>query len=302
MTAGVEHVGGRQRLATLVGFLAVLLWALLALFTAAAGAIPPFQLLSLSFATAFLVSLCFLLRRGRAGLSALRQPWPVWAVGVGGLFGYHLFYFIALQNAPPVEAGLIAYLWPLLIVIFSAMLPGEKLRWFHVAGALLGLLGAALLVTDGGRVSFKTEYMTGYIAALVCALIWSSYSVINRRFGTVPTEIVSGFCAVVAVLGAFFHLLFEPTVLPTATQWLAIIGLGLGPVGIAFFFWDFGTKHGHIQTLGASSYMAPLLSTIVLVAAGLASPSLSLAVATILIVCGAALAAKDMLLRRGKQG
>ncbi len=282
--------------ATLIGFLAVLLWALLALFTAGAESVPPFQLLSLSFAIAFVASLAFLLRRGMRGLSVLRQPWPAWILGVGGLFGYHFLYFVALKNAPPVEAGLIAYLWPLLIVVFSALLPGERLRWFHVAGALTGLAGAALLVTDGGRVSFQAQYLPGYLAALACALTWSSYSVTNRRFGAVPTEVVSGFCAVVAVLAAFCHLLFERTVVPTGGEWLAILGLGLGPVGVAFFFWDYGTKHGRIAVLGASSYMAPLLSTLVLVAAGFAEASWVVAVAAFLVFGGAVLASKDFLL------
>lgn len=282
--------------ATLIGFLAVLLWALLALFTAGAESVPPFQLLSLSFAIAFVASLAFLLRRGLRGLSVLRQPLSAWVLGVGGLFGYHFLYFVALKNAPPVEAGLIAYLWPLLIVIFSALLPGERLRWFHVAGAVIGLAGAGLLVTDGGRVSFQAQYLPGYLAALACALTWSSYSVTNRRFGAVPTEVVTGFCALVAVLAAFCHLLFERTVVPTGGEWLAILGLGLGPVGVAFFFWDYGTKHGRIAVLGASSYMAPLLSTLVLVAAGFAEASWVVAVAALLVFGGAVLASKDFLL------
>jgi drug/metabolite transporter (DMT)-like permease len=292
----------RSTRATLIGFLAVLLWALLALFTAGTGEVPPFQLLSLSFGIAFLVSLAFLLRRGLKGLRVLRQPPQAWLLGVGGLFGYHFLYFVALKNAPPVEAGLIAYLWPLLIVLFSALLPGERLRWFHLAGALLGLLGAALLVTDGGRVSFQAQYMTGYLAAIACALTWSSYSVTNRRFGAVPTEVVGGFCAVVCLLAAFCHLLFEKTVAPTPIEWLAIFGLGVGPVGAAFFFWDYGTKHGRIAVLGASSYMAPLLSTLVLVLAGLAEASWVVGLAAFLIFGGAVLASKDFLLRllRGK--
>jgi drug/metabolite transporter (DMT)-like permease len=283
--------------ATLIGFLAVLLWALLALFTAGAESVPPFQLLSLSFGIAFLASLAFLLRRGLKGLSVLRQPPLAWALGVGGLFGYHFFYFVALKNAPPVEAGLIAYLWPLLIVVFSALLPGERLRWFHLAGALLGLAGAGLLVTDGGRVSFQAQYLPGYLAAIACALTWSSYSVTNRRFGGVPTEVVSGFCLLVAILGGFCHLLVEKTVAPDLGEWLAILGLGLGPVGVAFFFWDYGTKHGRIAVLGASSYMAPLLSTLVLILAGFAEPSWVVGLAAFLVFGGAVLASKDFLLR-----
>jgi drug/metabolite transporter (DMT)-like permease len=219
-------------------------------------------------------------------------------LGVGGLFGYHLFYFIALGNAPAVEASLIAYLWPLLIVVFSSLLPGERLRWFHVAGALMGLAGAALLVTRGGAVSFDATYSIGYMAAAVCALIWSGYSVTNRVFGAVPTDVVGGFCGVVAVLGIFCHLVFEQTVVPDAVQLLACLALGLGPVGAAFFVWDYGTKHGNIQVLGAFSYMAPLLSTLILIAFGRAEATWFVGVACLLIVLGALVASSDMIRRR----
>lgn len=288
----------RTRLrATLIGGIAVLLWALLALFTTWAAGIPPFQLVAMAFAVAFAVSLAVWLLRGGAAFRRLKQRPLVWLVGVGGLFGYHFFYFVALGNAPAVEAGLIAYLWPLLIVVFSALLPGERLRWFHLAGGLLGLAGAGLLVTGGGQIAFKAEFALGYVAALACALTWSSYSVLNRRFGSVPTDVVGGFCGVTAVLGFLCHLALEETVTPGTGQWLAVLALGLGPVGAAFFVWDYGTKHGNIQALGAFAYAAPLLSTLILVGFGKAEPSWSLALACGLIVSGALLAGKDLLRR-----
>ncbi len=289
--------GSRIR-ATAVGGLAVLLWALLALFTTWAGDIPPFQLLAMTFSVAFLVSCIYWLCRGRKALENLRQAPRVWLLGVGGLFGYHLFYFIALGNAPAVEASLIAYLWPLLIVVFSSLLPGEKLRWFHLAGALMGLAGAALLVTRGGSISFDPAYSLGYLAAIVCALVWSGYSVTNRVFGEVPTDVVGGFCGAVAVLGTFCHLVFETTVVPGATQMLACVALGVGPVGAAFFVWDYGTKHGNIQVLGAFSYMAPLLSTLILIAFGRAEATWFVGAACLLIVLGAVVASSDMIRRR----
>ncbi len=286
--------------ATVIGCAAVLLWALLALFTTWAGDIPPFQLLGMTFSIAFLVSCIYWLCRGRRSLENLRQAPKVWIFGVGGLFGYHLFYFIALGNAPAVEASLIAYLWPLLIVVFSSLLPGEKLRWFHLAGALMGLCGAVLLVTRGGSISFDVTYSLGYLAAIACALIWSGYSVTNRVFGEVPTDVVGGFCGIVAVLGIFCHLVFEQTMIPDAIQLLACVALGLGPVGAAFFVWDYGTKHGNIQVLGAFSYMAPLLSTLILIAFGRAEPSWFVGIACLLIVSGAVVASSDMIKRRGK--
>ncbi|HEY8595801.1 MAG TPA: DMT family transporter [Devosiaceae bacterium] len=284
--------------ATLIGFSAVLLWALLALFTAASGKVPPFQLAAMTFAVGGSIGLVPMLRRPQM-FRQLRQPWQVWLLGVGGLFGYHFFYFTALRNAPPVEAGLVAYLWPLLIVIFSALLPGEKLKPHHLLGALLGLLGAGLIVTAGQGVSFRAEYGIGYGAALVCALTWSGYSVLSRRFSAIPTAAVTGFCLVTAVLAAICHVLLEQTVWPaTPLQWAATLGLGLGPVGLAFYAWDHGVKHGDIQVLGAASYSAPLLSTVILIGTGIAAFTPTVAIACVLITAGAVIAARDMLFRR----
>ena len=283
--------------ATLAGFAAIAMWSLLALFTASSGAVPPFQLSALCFSIGAAIGFIWLAASGR--WRDLRQPLPVWALGVTGLFGYHALYFTALRNAPPVEAGLIAYLWPLLIVVMSALHPGAGLRWFHLAGATMGLAGAAILVTggdsEGAGLVLRPEFALGYLAALACALTWSSYSVLNRRFGTVPSDLVAGFCGVTALLGLLCHLILEQTVVPEGTQWLAILGLGLGPVGAAFFVWDHGTKHGNIQLLGTLAYGAPLLSTLILIGFGKAAATWSVALASALIVGGALVAAKNLL-------
>ncbi|MAN79476.1 MAG: EamA family transporter [Rhodospirillaceae bacterium] len=283
--------------ATLVGATAVLMWGMLALLTTLTGAVPPFQLVALSFTIATAMIALKWMIRGERPLAYLRQPPGAWALGVAGLFGYHFFYFMALRNAPPVEAGLIAYLWPLLIVVFSALLPGERLRWWHVAGALAGLAGTVILVTDGsGLDGFKSAHALGYVMAGACALTWSAYSVVNRRFRAVPTDTVGGFCAVTAVLALLCHLAFETTVWPAdAGEWLAVLGLGLMPVGAAFFAWDHGTKHGDIQVLGALAYAAPLISTVLLVAFGKGQATLSLGLGCLLIVGGAVVASKEML-------
>jgi len=283
---------------TLFGIIAILLWSLLALFTTASGAVPPFQLVAFCFTVAAIGGFVFMGLTGR-GFGVLRQPLPVWLLGVGGLFGYHFFYFTALRNAPAVEAGLIAYLWPLLIVLLSALLPGEQLKWHHVVGGLIGLLGAGLLVTGGNGFSFQSEYLFGYGAAVACAFIWSIYSVLSRRFASVPSEIVAGFCAGSAVLAIFAHLAFETTIWPqTNLQWLALSCLALGPVGIAFTLWDYGVKHGDIQFLGAASYAAPVLSTLILIAAGFGEATWTIALATLLVTIGAVLAARDMIWKK----
>ena len=287
-----------RRSATAIGFGAVLLWASLATLTAASGTMPPFQLLAVTFAIGGLAGAALWTVRPNA-IRALRQPWPVWLLGVGGLFGYHAAYFIALRHAPVVEAGLINYLWPLLIVLFSALLPGEKLKWQHLAGCALALAGAVLVVTRGHGLSLDPAYVPGYLAALFAAVAWGAYSVLSRRFAHVSSDAITGFCLATAALATVVHLLIEPTIWPVGLgEWAAIIGLGLGPVGLAFYVWDIGVKHGDIQVLGAASYATPLLSTGLLILTGFAAYTPLLLVASLLITAGAVLAASDLLFRR----
>ena len=285
--------------ATLVGGVAVLLWALLAALTASTGEVPPLQLNAMAFAVGGLLGVAWAVRaRGWRGFGAVLRDQPplAWAIGVGGLFGYHALYFAALNAAPPAEASLIAYLWPLLIVLMAALLPGEGLRAGHVAGAVLGFAGAGLLIaTREGGVGggLGTAILSGHVLALGCALLWSAYSVGSRLMGAVPTEAVAGYCLAVALLSLPLHLALEPTVWPaTGGEWLAVLGLGLGPVGAAFYAWDRGCKRGDIQLLGTLAYAAPVLSTLVLIALGLASATWALAGATALVTLGAVVASR----------
>jgi drug/metabolite transporter (DMT)-like permease len=287
-----------SRAATLIGLTAILMWSWLAALTVATGKIPAFQLAAMTFAIGGLVGFLTFIRRPDA-IRALRQRPAAWVVGVGGLFGYHALYFLALRFAPPAEAGLLNYLWPLLIVLFSSLLPGERLAPHHVIGALLGLAGTVLLLAGNSLSGFAPGQLPGLLAAFVAAFVWAAYSVMSRRLKSVPTDAVAGFCLATALLAALVHGLVEVTVWPdTTAQWLAIAALGIGPVGAAFYAWDVGMKRGDIRVLGAASYATPLLSTAFLILAGFAEPSANIAISAALIAGGGLIAAKDMFRKR----
>jgi len=186
-----------------------------------------------------------------------------------------------------------------LIVLLSAPLAGEKLGGSHLLGALLGFAGVALLAFGRG-VHFAGDHALGYALAAGCALSWSLYSVLSRRFGETPTDAIAAFCAASALLSLACHLVFERTVWPaTPTAWLAVLALGCGPAGTAFYFWDHAVKRGDIRALGALSYATPILSTAILIACGLAQPTGALLLAALLVTAGAILASRD-LWRRGR--
>ena len=276
--------------ATLIGFTAVLQWALLALFTIGSDPVPPLLLNAMCFAIGGALGLIWTLANGR-GHVLKSINWKVYCFGTIGLFGAHFLYFTAFRMAPMAETGLIAYLWPLIIVLMSGLLPGETLTRLHILGALVAFAGAALIVLQGGG-AFGADALPGFGVAFTFALVWAGYSVLSRRLGDVPTESVTVFCLAAAVLSATAHIAIETTVWPqSALSWASVVALGIGPVGLAFFTWDIGMKRGDIQLLGVASYAAPLLSTLALVAAGVTNASTTIIVAAGLIAGGAALAA-----------
>jgi len=179
-------------------------------------------------------------------------------------------------------------------VLLSSLLPGMRLRAHHLVGALLGFAGTIVLFGGNLATALQGANAPGFVAALCAAFVWAAYSVLSRRLASVPTEAVAGFCLVTAMLAVLMHLALEVTVWPDGpVQWLAILALGVGPVGLAFFAWDIGVKRGDIRLLGAASYLTPLLSTLLLILCGDAKPSSTLGLAALLIAAGGAVAAKD---------
>ncbi|WP_240756630.1 DMT family transporter [Roseicella aquatilis] len=278
--------------ATIAGCAALLLWAFLALLARLAQPLPPLLLTGLAFAVGGTLGLVVVAARGRLG--ALRQSPLVWLHGVGGLAGYHALYFAALALAPPVEANLLNYTWPLLIVLLSAPIRGLPLGPRRLAGVGLGALGAVLLLAGGMQGGFGGGAPLGYALALAAGLTWALYSVLagTPRLAGVPTEAVAGFCLAAAALGLLGHALFEaPAAWPGAGPWLAVLLLGTGPVGAAFFLWDVGMKRGDPRLLGTLAYAVPVASTLLLATFGGGHLSPAMLLATALVVGGGILAA-----------
>src|SRR5450432_4540180 len=131
---------------TLCALGAIALWATLASLGVALAQVPPFLLTGLALVIGS-VPAWPLARQWRVPKSTL-------ALGVYGMFGFHFLLFIALRHAPPVEANLVNYLWPLFIVVLAPVfLPGLTLRPVHVGAALAGFVGAALAILGGSRVA-----------------------------------------------------------------------------------------------------------------------------------------------------
>lgn len=264
---------------------AIALWGTLAWLSVALKQVPPFLLLGIALAIGALPGLPF--------VRQWRVPPATLALGIFGLFGFHLLLFLALRWAPPVEANLVNYLWPLLIVLLSpALLPGTRLTLAHCVAAAMGFIGAALLMA-GGTDADAARGVHGFFAAFGSALTWSLYSLLTKRVAPFSTGAVGAFCVASSALAFACHALWEPRYMPSAAEWPLLLAIGLGPMGAAFFLWDRALKDGDPRIIGTLAYATPLVSTTVLLAGGHGSWNWRFAVATILIVGGAALASRN---------
>ena len=273
---------------------AIALWGTLAALGVALKHVPPFLLTGLALLVGSLIALPLSGFR----LSQWKVPLSTLALGVYGLFGFHFLLFLALRHAPPVQANLVNYLWPLLMVVLApVVLPGMRLSAMHVAAALLGFAGAAVVIL-GGSGSLEaalgaTGWAWGYLPAVGSALIWSTYSLLTRRVAAFPTAAIGGFALVSGVLSLLCHFWLEPAVELSARDGLLIAIMGLGPMGAAFFLWDKALKTGDARLIGILSYLTPLLSTALLIAVSGRALTWNVALAAVMIVGAAILGTRS---------
>jgi drug/metabolite transporter (DMT)-like permease len=265
---------------------AVVLWASLASLATLLSNIPPFLLTGIGLIIGAAVSLPAL----KSGIKPWKVPGRTLLIGVYGLFGYHFMLFLALQTAPAVEANLVNYLWPLLIVLLSPLFTKSlSLNFRYVLAAIAGFSGAVLAITSNGAGFSFASIEVGYFFALAAAVIWATYSLATTKVPRFPTPAIGLFALVSGVLALGAHFVFEPAASISATDWLLLLVLGVGPLGGAFYLWDAALKIGDPRRIGLLAFLTPLLSTILLVVVSGNSMSWQLLLATGLIVGGALL-------------
>jgi len=235
--------------------LTILMWSSLAVLTVTITHIP--SLLSVGLVLIF---------ASIPGLKYWRQwklPWKVWLSAVIGMFGYHFLLFDAFSRSPAMSVNMIQYLWPLFIVLGTPLFSQSRLNFGHVIGATLGF-GGVLLTLAQEPIAFNVADLFGYGEAFIAALLWAFYTLSNRRYTKMPMSAVAGFCLFSGILALTSYALTADiqAVIPSGNDLLVIGLLGLGPMGLSFYTWDYAIRHGDTRVIGALAYLAPLLSVI----------------------------------------
>jgi drug/metabolite transporter (DMT)-like permease len=284
--------------ATLIGFMAPLLWATFPSLSLSVGAIPPFQLMAMTFGISSCLSIAMWKWQGKTLTHVLKQPLKYWLLGVFGIFGFNAIYITCLKLGPAGDVFLVTSTWPIITMILGAIVMREKLRAWHIIGSLSAFCGVILIASHRDKMAFHPEYIWRYAASLGAASIWASYSIFNRKIKGMPDNLVGGFCGVTALLAFVLHIIFEHSVAVDTAKLPLILAIGLGPSGISYYAWSFGTKYGDIRLLSILAFVGTFLSISFLVLFGFAPFSWTIAVAALLIIGGAVVGSMAMFVKK----
>lgn len=271
-------------MANFCGVLALGMWSMLALLASLTSAIPAFLLLGCCFIVSFAIFLVWRCVNKQPFLALPKLSGKQWFVGIVGLFGFHFCYFFALKHASAIEVSLIVYLWPLLL---SVLVANKAHKFNAVIGGGLGFIGISFIILSPSEQAFSLDALWGYLLAAASAIIWAFYSLfLSKNKGQVDD--IGWLSLAVALLSFIAHLVFESRInMPEINQLFGILLLGIGPVGGAFYLWDYGLKRGNKQLLASLSFFTPLVSSIILAFAGLNLWSEHIVVSLSLILLGA---------------
>ena len=246
---------------------AVVIWSTLAAVAKSLlTVIPTFEALFLS---SLIASVFLLVQQGiRGGLRVFRAyDWRGYlamaGLGFVGLFVYSGLYFYGLTQLTSQEACLLNYLWPMMIVLFAALLLGERIT-LRTAVALLLSFSGVVVLTLGGEGSAEGNGLLGTVACLLAALCYGLFCVLNKRRNIDQTVMMILAWGVTAVCSLPVTLLTEEWVTPMWTQWIGLLWLGVFIDAVGYLWWAMALQEVRdAATVANLAYAVPLLSLVV---------------------------------------
>lgn len=260
------------------------MWAISAVLVASLKGIPTYEILSIVFFIGFICSVLYNIKNNN-WKNISKHPFYIWVIGIIGIFGNEVLFIMSFKYAPVAHADLINFLWPIMVVLFSALMPNEKFHFRYLIASIIAFIAIYILIFyDKEKVmSFKYQYIKGYVFAFGAALFWTCYTLISKSYGKLKPEMIGIYCGFGLILSLCMHLYYEETVIPSFENVLALIFMGIATHCLAYFFWDYGIKKGNFKLLSILSYFNPIISILILILLGFAKPSYALCLATVLI-------------------
>ena len=188
-----------------------------------------------------------------------------------GLFGVainQLFFFEGLNLTTPINAAIIMTVNPVLVIIISALLIGEKITVKKIIGIVLGIIGAGALILNSGSVSFDNDFFIGNILVLINATSYAIYLVLVKGLMKKYNPLTVMFF--VFLFGLFFVLPFgyqdlNSVNLASFTNdiYLKILFVVVCTTFIAYLLNAFALKSLNPSIVSIYIYLQPVLASVI---------------------------------------
>ncbi len=231
--------------------------------------VTPFLALSMliGVATGLVAQIC----SGQRIARLFRLPLRVFVAGFFGIALQTLCLVSAVHLAPEDELGQVVltnYLWPICMVVLSLWLLDEKARPLWVlCGALLGFAGV-VLASGPEKLGTMPSSLLPYGLTGFSAFFWALYSVLLKRWHVPEDQGGSTIQFIAIIVMSSFWATWQ-SVWPTWDQvsgaplfWIVVSGLG--PMGLAYYWWEVGVKRGAAHLAATLANAIPVGSAIII--------------------------------------
>ncbi len=263
-----------------------------------ANEIPPAPAAFLRFSIAALCLLGLLFWQERHfPIPSLKECFGIICLGLTGIFGYNLFFLLALQTIEASHTAALVSCNPVLIAILSAIFLGEHITRLKVTGISLSVSGA-LMVASKGNWQTLTHFSAGDKAVIGAICCWALYSVIGKQVLKTLTPLTSEAYAtlsgalMLAVMTYYCHEPYSITGLSFET-WLGILYLALPGTVIAFWFYYQGIEALGVTKAGIFINLIPVSTLFLSIPILGEIPGLSMLAGTLMVICGVFLVNKS---------
>ncbi|MGQ0526609.1 MAG: DMT family transporter [Alphaproteobacteria bacterium] len=275
---------------TACGVIALIMWAFTSVVLALLSGISTFEIVGAAFFLCFIGMTGSQIVNKEPIASYWRRPlseYLFWLLGPGL---YTVLLYMAFKMAPPFEVNILNYLWPILLVIFASFMHDVTLNLTRAAGIIAGFSGLFIVTIPPASDNFFDDFNWGHGLALICAVLWSSYSALRKK-PNYPMGFLAPLCFVFSMICFLLDMTFETTVIPNGFQIFLILVLGI--TRLSYALWDTAMKSGDIMLLTSLSYFLPLITTLLLVVFGFGTERPLVALGAVLIIGGCLLVNAD---------
>lgn len=175
-------------------------------------------------------------------------------------FAYYFTYAYALNFIPAVEASMINYLFPIMIVVFAIFIHGEKLTWKKAAAIILGFLGVAVIATNGNLLGFRLSNPVGDLMALAAAMSWGLFSNLGKWLKRNNVLCNYLFIAMAFVLSAIAMFTMSGFKLPSVRSLLLLALMALTNLTLGLSIWMRILKTVPTTLVACMTFITPFIN------------------------------------------